>query len=93
MNITTLSYNGQNIEIPEARLNVSWKLSKQEEIKKLIQNYQVKNQEKVIARYNIEKDRGTIIEKTKGEKTQKTQIASLAILQLKTNNGKLVLDF
>ncbi|MBU3979586.1 hypothetical protein KJ980_04315 [Patescibacteria group bacterium] len=91
--ITGLSYNDQSVSIPETKISVDWKLDKDNILDKLKQQYEIKDQEKITVKYNENKDRSTIIEKEKGEKKDKTKVAGLKLIQLKTDKGKLMFTY
>lgn len=92
MHITGLSYNGITKEVPETNLRVRWQYVKGS-IRILTQHYNINKQEKIIAVYNIEKEKGIVIRKRKGEKTIRTMTNDLVILQLKTDQGRFLVTF
>ncbi len=92
MTIKSLSYNNKVTAIPQTTLNAIWNLDKNNQMYYLIQTYMIKNQERIIAIYNDNKNRSTVIEKTKGQKVDKSTLKDLQIIKLKSNKGKLQLE-
>lgn len=59
----------------------------------LIQTYIISNQERIVARYNENKNKTTIIEREKGKKKEKSIRKGLILVKLQTNNGKINLSY
>ncbi len=93
MIITGLKYNQQPVSAPKVTLSVEWNADKDNAIHRLIQTYEVKGQERLSARYNENKDKTTIIEKEKGSDKERSVVQGLSIITLKSEKGKLNIEF
>ncbi len=90
--IQALRYNGLTTAIPEVTLSVSWKTDKQNAIDHLMQTFVIKEQEKIHAVYNDNRDGSMVIEKTVGEKTERLKLPGIQIVIVKSAEGKLSLE-
>lgn len=89
--VQALRYNGQASAIPETKLSVSWKTDKNDVMDHLVQTFVIKDQHKIHAVYKDNRDASTVIEKTSGEKKEKSTVQGMQIITVKSDAGKIMI--
>jgi len=96
--LESLQYNIQPIiELPKTDLKFEWSVDKDtQQIKKLKQNIEVRNQFEIKAKYNLQKNETEIkIERGRGKERElsKQALPGLVIIKLTTKSGALDFEF
>jgi len=89
--VNSLKYNDQPSVIPQTTLKVEWNADSDNSLNHLVQNFEISGTERIVAVYNENKDKSTIITKTVGQNSEKTTTQELKIIKLISDKGKLQL--
>ena len=92
--IKELVYNGTIVQAIDNNFHVAYALDKKDQsIKELEQEIKLKGIGKIVAHWNGNKDKTTVVEKEVGEKRDKQVLGGLTLLKLETNAGQLLFSY